>query len=251
MTIFDAIDNLLVHPQLKKFHAKVRQSYDWVAAHADLIVVASEKQKEMFPTNENIFVLPNAIDAALLSPEPRACPPDLGALRAPRVGYVGVMQERIDIDLITRVAELLPDHRFVFIGPELTPSYFDALRQKPNVHFLGVKHYGEIPAYLRHCDVSIMPHRVDAFTNSMNPLKIYEYLAAGKPIVSTPVAGTELFGEHVYVAKDAQAFAASIRKAIAENNSTLEESRRRAASAHTWERRVDDLLDKIERMRGA
>ncbi len=245
LRFFDAIDDLRLHPQLQKFSRSIRKTYEWVESQTDFICIAAEAQRGMFPKNTNLFLMPNGVDGIFLSGELPKVPLDLARIPKPVVSYVGALQERIDVGLVSAIADTLPNAHFVFIGPELSPSYFETLKKKPNVYFLGPKRFEEIPAYIHHSDVCVIPHKIDAFTRSMNPLKIYEYLACGKPVVSTPVAGVEPFKPYITLADDPAAFSQAIRRAVSENSSSLEEERKRAALEHSWDKRVDTVIGKI------
>lgn len=242
--IFDTIDNLLAHPQAQKFYRKIKKAYEWVESNADLICIISDKQKTMFSDTLKLCLLPNAIGSEFLQAV-RTKPADIGAIRHPMIIYVGVLQERIDVALMEGVAKLLPNHQFVFIGPDVAPRYFKTIRQISNIHFIGPRNYDSIPSYISCADACMIPHKVDSLTNFMDPLKIYEYLACGKPIISTPVAGTENFKKYIHIADNSEAFAAAIKKALSENNVSLEKERKTQALLHTWDTRVEVAMGKI------
>ena len=136
----------------------------------------------------DLVVIPNAVDVDHLS-RPRPRPPDLP--RGPVAVYVGTLHERrIDVDLILHLAEAQPGMSIVLVGPDsLGEGSRDSLAGAPNVHLLGPRSYDEVPGYLQHADVVIVPHVVSPFTESLDPIKAYECLAVGRPVVATPVAG--------------------------------------------------------------
>lgn len=243
--IFDTVDNLMFHNQLKRFRKKIKRAYEWVNRNADLVVISSVSQRKMFSPDTNLFLSPSAVDPIFQKCENRFIPEDIRNIKKPLVGYVGVLQDRIDIDLMGEVIKLLPNHSFVFVGRVLTPAYFKTIMNYPNVHFLGHRKSADIPDYMKNFDVCIIPHKINELTNSMNPLKIYEYLACGRPIVSTPVAGIEDFEKYIYLAKDSKAFSGAIVKSIFDNNGTLEKERRDIVHPHSWDNRAKDLMLKI------
>lgn len=243
--IFDAIDDMLVHPEMNGLHAGIRRAYQWADDHVDLISIASEGQRKMFPNSKKLFLLPNGVDDIFLNSERMKTPNDMNDIRKPVIGYVGVLQERMDISLMKEVVNLLPDHSFVFVGPVEDQAHFKPLTGYANVRFLGRKKYSEIPGYIRSFDVCVIPHKINAFTDSMNPLKIYEYLGCGKPVVTTPVAGTEIFRGLIHLAADARAFSDSVRRATSENTPQHEAARREAASRHSLDFRVKAFIEKI------
>ncbi len=244
--VFDAIDNMLEHPDKKRFYSRIAEGYSWTDQHSDLICVASGKQREMFASNRNICLIPNGIDAAFFRDDP-PCPDVLSDLDRPIVGYVGVLQDRFDVELMKLVIPALERCNFVFVGPVIERSLFADLRALHNVRFLGRKEYKAIPRYIRHFDVCIVPHKVNEFTDSMDPLKLYEYLACGKPVVSTPVSGTESFGEEIYLASDPRAFSESIERAMDEESEERRARRRKKARERSWTTAIDKLLNEIDR----
>lgn len=114
------------------------------------------------------------------------CPEDMRGIPHPRIGYAGVIDERIDLDLIREVAELRPDWQIVMLGPvvKIAP---DSLPRAANIHYLGMKAYQDLPAYFSGWDLAIMPFALNDATRFISPTKTPEYLAAGLPVVSTPI----------------------------------------------------------------
>lgn len=115
-----------------------------------------------------------------------ADPADQAAIAHPRLGFYGVIDERIDLELLDKVAELRPDWQLVMVGPVVKISE-DDLPRRPNIHYLGGKSYDELPTYLGNWDVAMMPFAINEATRFISPTKTPEYLAAGKPVVSTPI----------------------------------------------------------------
>jgi len=115
-----------------------------------------------------------------------ADPADQAEIARPRLGFYGVIDERIDLQLLDQVAQLRPDWQLVMVGPVVKISE-DDLPKRPNIHYLGGKSYDELPAYLANWDVALMPFAINEATRFISPTKTPEYLAAGKPVVSTPI----------------------------------------------------------------
>ncbi len=115
--------------------------------------------------------------------------------------YVGSLhEERLDVPLVVELASRRPDLAVVLVGPDsLSAGATAALRAVDNIHLLGPRPYGQIPAYLQHADVVIIPHLVNPFTESLDPIKAYECVAAGRPTVATPVAGFRQLGPPVVI----------------------------------------------------
>jgi UDP-galactopyranose mutase len=167
----------------------------------------------------NVHPFPSGVEAehyrrALRAETP--LPDDLQPLPAPRLGYVGVIDERLDPDLVAAVADARPDWSLVLVGPVRKIEVTD-LPRRPNLHYLGQKAYRDLPAYVKGFDVCLMPFALNAATRFISPTKTLEYMAAHKPIVSTPVADVVgAYGGAVRIAAEAQAFVAEAQAALGE-----------------------------------
>jgi glycosyltransferase involved in cell wall biosynthesis len=140
--------------------------------------------------HSNVHAFPSSVDAAHFGHARAgglADPVDQASLPHPRLGFFGVIDERLDLDLIAGMADRRPDWSFVMIGPvvKIDPA---SLPQRPNIHWLGGRDYKELPSYLAHWDVGIMPFAMNEATRFISPTKTPEFLAAGLPVVSAPIA---------------------------------------------------------------
>jgi UDP-galactopyranose mutase len=143
-------------------------------------------------------------------------PADQEELPHPRLGYYGVIDERFDIELLGKIAEMRPDWSFVMVGPVVKIEAQD-LPKRPNIHYLGSKTYEQLPAYLGGWDVALMPFAMNESTQFISPTKTPEYLAGGKPVVSTPVKDVVRHYGHleaVGIAGDAETFVAACETAL-------------------------------------
>jgi UDP-galactopyranose mutase len=136
-----------------------------------------------------VHLFPSSIDREHfeLARTPIAAPPDQASLPRPRLGYCGVIDERMDLELLERIASERPAWHLVMIGPVTKIDPAD-LPRRPNIHYLGSRPYAELPAYLAGWDVALLPFALNAATRFISPTKTPEYLAAGRPVVSTPIA---------------------------------------------------------------
>jgi len=161
-------------------------------------------------------------------------------------GYVGVIDERLDLALLAGLARELSDWTIQMVGPvaKIDPA---SLPRANNLHYLGMKKYEELPEVMAGFDVALMPFALNEATRSISPTKTLEYLAAGLPVVSTRVPDVVTdFGQVVRLADDAPAFAAACRKAVARGSSHLDSSARRILARHEWDAitaRMVELLD--------
>ena len=147
---------------------------------------------------------------------PAQDPDDQAAIGFPRLGYYGVIDERIDLDLISKLADARPDWNIVMIGPVVKISHEELPRQQ-NIHWLGGKTYDELPGYMAGWDVALMPFAINESTRFISPTKTPEYLAGGKVVVSTPVADVEAgYGKcpRVFIAASLEGFVAACETAL-------------------------------------
>ena len=178
-------------------------------------------------------------------------PIDQRALNRPRIGFYGVIDERIDLDLLARVADARPDWTLVMVGPvvKIDPA---TLPQRPNIAWLGPKTYAELPAYAGGWDVAMMPFAINAATRFISPTKTPEYLAAGLPVVSTPIVDVvRHYGEleGVAIASSAEEFVAACERLLAldhaEGASWLAGADAALADL-SWDRTVADMTALID-----
>lgn len=200
----------------------------------------------------NVHEFPSGVDVAHFAAAKRVRgePADQWAIPKPRVGFFGVLDERLDRGLLAATAALAPGWQFVLIGPVTKISPAD-LPQAPNLHYLGPKAYEELPQYIAGWDVAMMPFAINAATRYISPTKTPEYLAAGKPVVSTPIADVvRTYGDGglAHIAGTPDAFVQAIRDALCEPA-----ARRQAlADAHLASQAWDQIWARVaERLRAA
>lgn len=187
-------------------------------------------------------LIPNAVDFDLFSNGLA----DTGLQGStPVVGYIGSLDNRIDYRLLTSVAEKAPDLEFLFVGPILDPAS-DALSALENVRMVGpAARYEDLPVWLRQMDVCLIPFVKNEFTASIYPMKINEYLAAGKPVIRTSFADLPDFDPFVDVADTTCDFLKAILRALEENSREAVEARMDFAAGNSWQVRVRQLEDVI------
>jgi glycosyltransferase involved in cell wall biosynthesis len=161
----------------------------------------------------------------------------------PVFGYTGTIHgDRVDVELVTRIAKANPQATIAMVGPNLLETDdILAVSKYSNIVFTGAKPYSELPEIMRAFDVCMVPHLVTPFTESLNPIKLWEYLAAGKPIVSTNVAGFRDFPELVHVAESYDVFLQNLDSALNEDLSFIA-ARQEVAQQHSWDKRIDQVI---------
>ena len=240
--VVDVIDDWRAHAWAGR--AAVDEGYALAAAHADLVTGVSRAALDQVGLPRG-HVVPNAVDPLAWTPRPR--PDRLTDLDRPVAGYVGVLQERFDAALLCDVARRLPEVTFALAGPLLhgVPPGLEAA--PANVRLVGPLQRPAVPGWLSALDVALVPHRRDALTASMDPLKLYEYLAAGRPVVSTVAAPNPDLQPFVRVAADGADFAAALADELDRDDEERRDRRRAAVAPLTWPRRADELLVLIRR----
>jgi len=210
---------------------------------ADVVIASSQALFEAKRgLHANVHLVRHGVDVEHFSKalQPRmAKPPEVDVLPGPVIGFFGLLHHWIDVKLLEQLARRMHDVQFVFIGQVFGEA--NRLRPLPNVHLLGRKPYADLPAYCAAFDVAILPFKQNDFTRFINPIKLREYLAAGLPVVSTPIPEAKLFAPEVTLASDVDSFVAACRDAIA--RSTLADRRRRSLTVadETWESVVQRL----------
>jgi glycosyltransferase involved in cell wall biosynthesis len=213
-SVYDVTDDWLLAPFAPREIARLTALEHLALAHADEVVVCSPRLAETRGAQREVTLVPNGVDVGHFRrarPRPVDLPPGQVAV------YVGTLHEsRLDVDLLDAVARALPALAVVLVGPDsLEPESRTRLDAVANVHLLGARPYEDVPAYLQHADVIVVPHRVTPFTESLDPIKAYECSAVDTPTVATPVAGfRELAGSVSVVEGDA--FVDAVRVALTE-----------------------------------
>jgi glycosyltransferase involved in cell wall biosynthesis len=227
------------------------------ASRADAILAsAPELVARMREINENTHYAPNVADTQLFSQALTSGPvdPAVAAYPQPRIAFVGaILAAKIDIDLVVALAELRPQWTFLFVGP-IGPgdphTDVSSLRALANVHLLGHRPYELLPSVLRGADAAIVPYLLDGEMRSVFPMKIYEYLAAGRPVVSTPLETLRDVPD-VIKARTAEEFAVRLEQVIGEDTEALRRARSQRANSHSWESRLDQIAEALDGARSA
>jgi UDP-galactopyranose mutase len=234
VTVFDAMDELSKFKFAPSHLLALEQE---LIDRADVVFTGGsslfEAKKDR---HDNIHCFPSSVDRVhfMRARARQFEPADQEDLSRPRLGFYGVLDERFDTELLERVAEMRPNWSFVMVGPVVKIAPED-LPRRPNIHYLGPKTYDQLPSYLSGWDVALMPFAMNESTQFISPTKTPEYLAGGKPVVSTPIRDVvRHYGEleGVRIAATAQEFVVACEEA-------LELSRNRQSS---WLAEADLML---------
>ncbi len=222
---------------------------------ADIVFTTSKllhENKGKF--NSNIFYVPNAADVEHFK---KAQDPNtkesvrIKEIKKPIIGYLGTIHNRTDIELLTYTAEKRPDWSFLLIGPTeqgfQKTTIYKRFKSLPNVYLFGWIDYDELPGILKAFDACVIPYKVDSeFNQNVNPNKLHEYTAMGKPIVSTDLPEVRSYGNIIKIAQGRDEFIDLIEKSIQEDNKDKIIQRLKIAENNSWDRRVDQMLSYIE-----
>jgi glycosyltransferase involved in cell wall biosynthesis len=209
---------------------------------ADVVLTSSESLcAERQALNPSCHFIPHGVDAGHFSAaldEATAIPEDVRHLPRPIVGFMGLLADWVDLDIVRDMALARPTWSFVLLGRATTD--LGPLRGLRNVHCAGPRPYAALPSYCRGFDVGIVPFRRNVLTIRSNPLKVREYLAAGLPVVATPLPEIERFREHVHFAVDGDGFVRAVETALGTGTARM---RADAMRAESWERRVEEISE--------
>ncbi len=213
-----------------------------------VILTSSALMEKRGGFNRNTEFVPMGVDYRLYA-TPARKPEDLRSIPHPRIGYVGYLKAQLDWPLLLELSALHPEWSFVFVGPKRSHPEVDKsieqLSRRPNVHFLGGKPTEQLGGYAQHFDVSIMPYRLDDYTKYVYPLKLHEYLATGRPVVSSRMYSVEEFSPVVAIADTREQWSNSIKHGLSARENSPERCAQRQAVARHYD--WDTLVQKIAR----
>ena len=236
--VYDCMDELSqfkdAPPELVRREADLMQAADVVFTGG---IELFEKKSKQHP-NVHFFGCAVEYDHFAQAQQDGPLPDDLAAIDGPRVGWFGVVDERVDYDLLREAARLRPDVHFVLVGPvvKVDPT---SLPQSPNLHWLGGRDYKDLPLYCRGYDVCMMCFTLNEATEFINPTKALEYLATGKPVVSTAVKDVvRQYADTVAIARSPEEFVQRIDDALAGKQKGMVERGIEKARDASWENTV-------------
>lgn len=246
--IFDTIDNLTEHgAYTHKQKEKNKERYKEVDQNVDIIFSVSKANLEILYKNPYVkkYHIENGVDIERFGKFHRIKEKNKKTI----CGYVGVIESRVNFDLLREIAIKTPEIEYKLVGPVLDSNNhtLDQLQKLNNVHFVGPVSFEEIPSVINNFDVCIIPHVINNFTKSMSPLKFYEYLAANKPIIMTQVPPADSVSKvkGVYIANTVEEWLAALEKAkkIHEEELKNDTERQLLIQRHSWKQIVDHMVN--------
>ena len=254
LTVYHCVDELAANPRIP---TAVREIEKELLRRADIVFVTSKALFETkSPFNQNTYYMPNVADYDHFH---TACdsaldiPADLARIPSPRIGHIGAVSAyKLDFDLIEQLARRHPEWSLVFIGAfgeGEKGADITGLKKYTNIHFLGGRPYSELPGYMKGLDVCLLPNRLNEYTKAMFPMKFFEYLSAGKPVVATNLYALQEFSAWCTLAKSADEYEQGVIRALAEGEQPIIiQQRLSGAQRYTWVTRIEEMSTHINTM---
>jgi glycosyltransferase involved in cell wall biosynthesis len=227
------------YASVRGFPSSLKDLEAELCRRADLVITTSQtlcEDRRRF--NRRTYWIPNGADVAHFS-QVAPLTTELSRLARPLVGFVGGLSQWVDVELVAFLARSRTEWSFVLIGPvgiDLTP-----VRGLPNVHVLGARPYAELPSYLAAMDVALIPFRAEPVAYHADPIKAYEYLAAGVPVVATDIPALRRLQHVLRLADTREQFLQQVEAAIGEGKQARRADRQAEAARHSWSSRFDEL----------
>ena len=245
-TIYHCLDSYSAVPAWWNAKDDVDRREAECCQSADLVLSTGQALAERWrQCNQRTYFVPNGADTALfrtaLDPE-TPVPLEMARMRGKVVGFYGVLDFRLDVELLTYLARRQPDWDIVLIGLVKGGVNLAPLRALPNVHFLGWQDPARLPGYVKAMDVCMIPYGLNEFGQHMFPLKLFEYMAAGKPIVASALPELcNYAGEQMQVASSREEFRLAVAGALSTDHGDRASAWSDAAQAHSWDHRIEQI----------
>lgn len=251
LLVYDCIDDCRIYSRNERVLRLMEASEKRLVGQADLVLATAQVLRDKLAAwGSQVHLLPNGVDTRrFLDPKAGLTrPPEMEGLPGPIFGFVGALYYWIDFEALEALARAYPSASVVLVGPTDGSFPVDLPRLCPNVHVLGPRPYEQVPAYMRAFDVCLNPFRMGPLGDTINPLKLYEYLCLGKAVLSARTRETERFADHLYLYGSHEELVAGAARALGEPPG-LAEGRRHLAGANSWVGKVDVLEDLLEQAR--
>ncbi len=236
--IYYCVDDFTHWPGLE--HNLVLEMENKLITEADIFIATSAKLYEkLTTTGKPTYLLTHGVDVENFSNLPADEHPLLQNIPKPRVGYFGLFDERSDQELLFQTAKSLPDISFILTGNRVTTT--SRIEELPNIYFTGPVRYKELPAMVAGWDICMLPYKIDVLTESINPLKLKEYLATGKPIISTPLNEVFDFAPYINIESDHSSWTKRIRNIVGGKEITPR-MRSKEIKRHSWTTKAERII---------
>ncbi len=257
LSVYDCVDDYSQFPVYReKFgEYRIKRIENHLISRVDIVFATSHKIfKDKQKHNSNTHLITNVAEFDHFNSIKKlnySEPGDLSNIPHPRLLFIGAISSfKLDFDLLENLAKELPEFSIILLGPKNTGELktdIKGLESHKNIYFLGKKRYSRLPEYIQHSDILILPYRLNEYIKSCFPIKFFEYLATGKPVITTRISELEKFGSIVQIADSPSDFIRSCRELITSDSSTQTEARIQLASKNTWGDRIDKLVTLINK----
>lgn len=247
LSVYHCVDELSANPRIPGEVVK-RMEEEFIKKASITFVTAKPLYEEKRKYSNSVYYMPNVADYAHFSraslPETEIAK-DLAPIPGPRLGFIGaVSRYKLDFELIEYIAGKHTDWSIILIGAtgegEKTGGLSE-LQVYKNIFILGGRNYRDLPGFIKGFDVCLLPSRINEYTRNMFPMKFFEYLASGKPVISTELESLSEFKKLAYFSKNKEEFEVNIEAALKESDSSLKQDRIAAARRFTWENRIEEM----------
>jgi hypothetical protein len=245
-------DEFSIFIENNKIKHLVRQFDNELTKKSDLVFSTSRSQYDQrVAINPNTYFLPNGVDFQLFNQalaKNLPIPNDIREIPRPIIGYSGLVGSQLDLNLLSTLCKTYPNYSIVLMGPDQLPDSEQAQNIKSllNVHFLGRKDRTSLPNYLQVFDVALIPYSLRGFVLSANPLKLHEYLAAGRSVVATDMPELRSFSSVIRIAQSPDEFIEKVKEAISDYSEQSIERRVTIAQEYDWDRRFNEMSQVID-----
>ncbi|MFC1667401.1 glycosyltransferase [Candidatus Omnitrophota bacterium] len=248
LIVYDCVYDAPEHPEapsdIERTEKKLLKLADIVFTDANYLYQLKKEH------NPNVYRVLPGVDFEHFNIHPtlkQKSLPDIKDTKKPRICSFGSIDNmRIDLDLIDLISNRRPDWSIIMIGPIVNIKIPEKLLCRKNIIWLGSKNYEELPLYLRECDALILPYKLNQFTQSIFPAKIFECLATGKVIISTPLPELSIFKDLITIATNHSDFIKGVENALFNDTDAAKKTRTTFASDNSWDKRYKIIYEKIE-----
>ena len=246
--VYQSLDRFVSSPMVSEYRRPRLERYERLFSEsADLVFAAAHSlYEEKRQINPNTYFFPNGVDPTIFADVTTQARP-LSHMPRPIIGFAGSLGPWVDYELLRRAAAMTPEWSYVLVGPVNPGIKLGPLNALPNVHLTGAVPHAELPSYFASFDCGLIPYVIDQFTQFTFPSKLAEYLAAGLPVVSTPLPELSPYDEVVTIVDDAESMVSAIRSYVdAQAPQELREKRISVAQSLSWDTivsRMEQTLD--------
>jgi GT2 family glycosyltransferase len=243
--VYDCMDH---HRGFSTNSPQMLAQEDLLSQHSDLVLTTSHfLLEEKSRHNANTIRVPNGADFDHFRYPPTYLPPEMGLLEGPVIGYYGAIADWFDTGLVRALATAKPEWNFTLIGATLYAD-LEPLQGLQNIQLLGEMPYSRLPAYLHAFDVAIIPFKATPLTQATNPVKLFEYLSAGKPVVATALDELRHYEDYARLASTPEQWLAEIESALQEDSPSLAQARLDFSRQNTWDQRFVQIAAAIQEL---